>query len=70
MAPEKRGTAVSQFAFCLFVGQSVGVALAGLIAERADTDAVLAAGAFGVLAVALAFAQLRRTRQRRVEISA
>ena len=70
MAPEKRGTAVSQFAFCLFVGQSVGVALAGSIAERADTDVVLAAGAFGVLAVALAFAQLRRTRHRRVEISA
>ena len=70
MAPEKRGTAVSQFAFCLFVGQSVGVALAGLIAERADTDAVLAAGGFGVLAVALAFAQLRRTRHRRVEVSA
>jgi len=31
MAPEKRGTAVSQFAFCLFVGQSVGAAVFGAI---------------------------------------
>ena len=70
MAPEKRGTAVSQFAFCLFVGQSVGVAVAGFIAERADTNAVLVIGAFGVLAVALSFARLRHGRHRRVEISA
>jgi len=70
MAPEKRGTAVSQFAFCLFVGQSVGVALAGYIAERADTGVVLLIGAFGVLAVALSFARQKRRRLRRIEISA
>ena len=70
MAPEKRGTALSQFAFCLFVGQSVGVALAGYIAERTDTNAVLVIGALGVLAVALSFARLRRVRHRRIEMSA
>lgn len=68
MAPEKRGTAVSQFAFCLFVGQSVGVALAGSIAERKDTDAVLIVGALGVLGVALTFARLKHVRHRRVEM--
>ena len=70
MAPEKRGTAVSQFAFCLFVGQSVGVALAGYIAEHADTDAVLKIGAFGVLIVALSFARQKRVRHRRIGLSA
>jgi predicted MFS family arabinose efflux permease len=70
MAPEKRGTAVSQFAFCLFVGQSVGVAFAGVIAERADTHAVLVIGALGVLTVALSFARLRHGRERRVPLSA
>ncbi|MES2633636.1 MAG: MFS transporter [Pseudomonadota bacterium] len=29
MAPEARGTAVSVFAFCLFVGQAIGVSIAG-----------------------------------------
>jgi predicted MFS family arabinose efflux permease len=67
MAPEKRGTAVSQFAASLFVGQSAGVALAGWVAERLDTDVVLVAGALGVLAVGLTFARLRRERQPRVE---
>ena len=63
MAPERRGTAVAQFAASLFLGQSAGVALAGIVAERADTDSVLIAGAFGVLAIALVFAHLRRARR-------
>jgi len=67
MAPEKRGTAVSQFAASLFVGQSTGVALAGWVAEHLDTDVVLVSGALGMLAVGLAFARLRRGRQPRVE---
>jgi predicted MFS family arabinose efflux permease len=70
MAPKKRGTAVSQFAFCLFVGQSVGVALAGYIAEHADTGVVLMIGGLGVLGVALSFARQRHVRHRRIEISA
>jgi predicted MFS family arabinose efflux permease len=62
MAPERRGTAVSQFAASLFIGQSVGVALAGVVAETYDTDSVLLCGAAGVLSVALGFARLRRRR--------
>ena len=69
MAPERRGTAVSQFAASLFIGQSVGVALAGAVAQALDTDAVLQAGAVGVLAVALTFAYLRRHHQRAVAVS-
>ena len=69
MAPEKRGTAVSQFAASLFLGQSAGVALAGFVAERIDTGAVLVAGAIGVLIVGIAFARQVDARRRRVEIA-
>jgi predicted MFS family arabinose efflux permease len=69
MAPERRGTAVSQFAASLFVGQSVGVAVAGIVAQTLDTDAVLLCGAAGVLAIALAFAYRRRRRHAPVVVS-
>lgn len=59
MAPERRGAAVSAFACCFFLGQSVGVALAGRWVERIGTAAVIAAGAIGVFAVAINFARLR-----------
>jgi predicted MFS family arabinose efflux permease len=68
MAPERRGTAVSQFAALLFIGQSVGVALAGMVAQVFDTDVVLLGGAAGVLAVALAFARLRSRHQRERDV--
>ena len=55
MAPERRGTAVAAFACCFFLGQSVGVGLAGLAVDRLGTAPVLAAGALGLLAVAAAF---------------
>ena len=35
MAPERRGTAVAAFACCFFLGQSVGVGVAGLVVDRA-----------------------------------
>jgi len=63
MAPERRGTAVSQFAASLFIGQSAGVAVAGVVAQTFDTDVVLLCGAVGVLAIALAFAYRRRHRR-------
>jgi predicted MFS family arabinose efflux permease len=59
MAPERRGAAVSAFASCFFLGQSTGVALAGKLVERIGTNAVIAIGAAGVLAVALNFWRLR-----------
>ena len=68
MAPERRGTAVTQFAASLFIGQSVGVALAGLLAEAIDTNAVLLAGGAGVLAVAAGFAWLRNTRKTAIAV--
>ena len=48
MVPNARGTAVAWFASCLFLGQAVGVALAGLV-----VDAAGAAALFGVAAVLL-----------------
>jgi predicted MFS family arabinose efflux permease len=62
MAPERRGTAVSAFASCFFLGQSVGVALAGIAIERFGTKPVLAAAGAGVLAVACNVSRLLRAR--------
>ncbi|NHZ93010.1 MFS transporter [Massilia sp. CCM 8733] len=62
MAPERRGAAVSAFASCFFMGQAMGVGLAGLLLAHAGTAALLAGGALGLLAVALNFS--RRVRRR------
>jgi predicted MFS family arabinose efflux permease len=59
MAPERRGAAVSLFAFCYFVGQSVGVALAGYLLRSLDTGIVIGLGGAGVALVGLCFASLR-----------
>ena len=64
MAPERRGTAVAAFACCFFLGQSIGVGLAGLVVDRLGTAPVLAAGALGLLAVAMGFNRARARRQR------
>lgn len=63
MAPERRGAAVSAFASCFFMGQAVGVGIAGLLIARVSTASLLAGGAAGVLLLALNFA--RRLRARR-----
>lgn len=55
MAPERRGAAVSAFASCFFMGQSVGVAIAGMLVEQFGTAVVLVISAVGVLSVALNF---------------
>ncbi|MCB2020177.1 MAG: MFS transporter, partial [Burkholderiaceae bacterium] len=60
MAPEQRGAAVSAFASCFYLGQSVGVSLGGLWVGVIGTDSFLAIGAIGVLGVAIAFHKLRR----------
>lgn len=59
MAPERRGAAVSAFASCFFLGQSAGVAIAGVLVERIGTGTVIAIGAVGVFAVAMNFSRLR-----------
>ena len=61
MAPERRGAAVSAFASCFFLGQSVGVAIAGMLVGPLGTEKVMIIGAAGVLAVAIRFsAKLRK----------
>ncbi len=62
MAPERRGTAVAAFACCFFLGQSMGVGLAGLVVDRASTTWVMAAGALGLLGVATVFNRQRARR--------
>jgi predicted MFS family arabinose efflux permease len=53
MAPERRGAAVSAFASSFFLGQSLGVGLAGVLVEHIGTRNILVAGGVGVLAVAI-----------------
>ena len=55
MAPEARGLAVSLFAFCLFIGQSIGVALAAPIVDRFGAPPVYLAAAILLPLTALWF---------------
>lgn len=59
MAPAQRGAAVSLFAFCYFVGQSSGVALAGHLLNWIDTGTVIALGGICVTVLGLIFMRLR-----------
>jgi predicted MFS family arabinose efflux permease len=61
MVPAARGTAVSTFASALFLGQSIGVALAAWVVDAAGTPSVFIAAAIGLPLVAFAFVgKLRR----------
>ncbi len=60
MAPERRGAAVAAFAASLFLGNAIGVALAGAMVGLLGTGWVMAAGALGLLATAWNFNRLRR----------
>lgn len=62
MAPERRGAAVSAFASSFFLGQSVGVGAAGVLVGHFGTGKVMILGAFGVLAVAVAFSRKLKAR--------
>ncbi|MFD2273378.1 hypothetical protein ACFS07_26255 [Undibacterium arcticum] len=62
MAPERRGAAVSAFASCFFLGQSVGVGIAGRLVERVGTANIMLIGAIGVLAVAIRFSRRLRVK--------
>ena len=59
MAPARRGAAVSAFAACYFIGQSTGLALAGVTTAFVGTRGVIVVGGVGVLLVALNFARLK-----------
>ncbi|MGL6252404.1 MAG: MFS transporter, partial [Billgrantia desiderata] len=60
MAPAMRGTAMAVFAGCLFLGQSVGVSLGGLVLRLADSLWLLAGAGVWLLALGLIFAWLLR----------
>ena len=62
MAPASRGAGMSLFATCFFLGQSVGVALAGAAAQSQGTTPLIGGAALLVLPVGLAFARLLASR--------
>jgi predicted MFS family arabinose efflux permease len=62
MAPERRGAAVAAFASCFYMGQSLGVGLAGTMAAVSGTRAVLLLGAAGLILASLNFSRLLRKR--------
>jgi predicted MFS family arabinose efflux permease len=64
MAPERRGAAVASFASCFYLGQSVGVAVAGGLVERSGTAAIMLMGAGGVLLLSQHFGWRRSQRPR------
>ena len=60
MAPERRGAAVAAFACSLFLGNAIGVGLAGALVGRVGTGWLMLAGAAGLPAVAWHFNRQRR----------
>ena len=62
MAPAYRGTAMSMFALCFFVGQSTGVSIASAIADSVGTPSMFVAAALLVIALAASFAAALRRR--------
>lgn len=62
MAPASRGTAVSLFASCFFLGQSIGVAIGSALADSIGTEPLFAAAGLVSVALALAFARALRNR--------
>ncbi len=64
MAPQARGTAVALFAMCLFLGQSVGVAVTAQALPGAGYVPVFATAAAGLLVTGAVFSGLLKRRQR------
>jgi len=62
MAPTRRGVAVALFASFFFIGQSVGVGLAGLLVARFGTTAVIVGDGLLLIPVGFVFARLRAAR--------
>jgi predicted MFS family arabinose efflux permease len=63
MAPERRGAAVSAFASCFFLGQSLGVGVAGIVADHMGTTTILVLGSAGLLLISLNFSRLQKQHQ-------
>jgi predicted MFS family arabinose efflux permease len=65
MAPERRGAAMALFASFFYLGQSLGVAVAGVLVERLGTTGVIAGAGLAVIPAGLTFAMLRKSRAAR-----
>lgn len=63
MAPHARGTGVSLFVCCLFLGQSLGVSVVSQLLKRSDLAIAFFMSAAGVLVLGIAFSQALRQRQ-------
>jgi len=63
MTPEARGTAVAIFSSALYLGQTLGVAINGIVFDRFGAVPVFVTGAVGLLALGLWFARALRQRQ-------
>jgi len=64
MAPDSRGLAISLFAFTLFTGQSVGVALVAPVMDRFGARPIYVLAAVALLAIAFWFRQQLMARER------
>ncbi|HUP30714.1 MAG TPA: MFS transporter [Usitatibacter sp.] len=62
MSPERRGAGMALFASMFFLGQSAGVALAGIVVEAGGAAGLLFGAALAILPIGLGFARLRQTR--------
>ncbi|HZZ95219.1 MAG TPA: MFS transporter [Usitatibacter sp.] len=62
MAPERRGAGMALFASLYFVGQALGVAAAGHVAQASRPGVVIFAACLAILPVGFTFARLRRLR--------
>ena len=63
MTPEARGTAVAIFSSALYLGQTLGVAINGMVFDRFGAIPVFATSAVGLLGLGLWFAHALRKRQ-------
>jgi len=62
MSPEARGTAVAIFSSALYLGQTLGVSVNGMIFDRFTAVPVFIIAAIGLLTLGLWFAQKLRRR--------
>ncbi|MEY4762139.1 MAG: hypothetical protein RLZZ200_1995 [Pseudomonadota bacterium] len=64
MAPERRGAAVAAFALSYFLGQALGVAVAGQALRPLGSTGMIGVASIGVFLTAMNFARLRKARGR------
>lgn len=65
MSPGHRGAAIAVFASAFFLGQSLGVTLAGLAVERFSTGSVIAFGGVGLCVLGFVFSRMKAAQKAR-----